>query len=323
MKKLVSILMALLMLVMCAASAETFVLADPVLTVNTGEAMTLDLTGLELAVTTGQAGDIPAVQLDVNGKEGKLMGVAMNVIGTKVVFAIDGGSSVYSVEIPAEAIESVSNFDMSNVNIDTEALSNVLMNGIEMTDDSIKVPYTTVNEALEIVAPALADVNIPGLDVSQLTDAIAELKQSDSGISLEGSYKETETGLSANLALIPVENGQASEMAMNISVEANNESVAVSLEVPGQAELYFAASPADENTVGIALGGSAEGSSLDLTAIAKVVESDVELTAIQGAENAIDVVSMTDEQREAMVTEFSGAAMGLIGYLFTAMGAAA
>ena len=323
MKKLIAILTALLMLAMCAASAETVVIADPVVKVDTGSPMTLDLTGLELAVTAGEAGGVPAVQIDINGNGSKLMGAAVNVIGNKAVFAFDGGSNVYSVEIPAEALQTVNNLDLSKLNIDTDALMNTIMNGVELTDNSIKVPYTTINDVLEMLAPALSDVEIPGLDVNELISAVAQLKESNSGISLEGTYEQDGSDVSANVSAIPVQNGVAGEAAINVSVEMGDDGMGFSIEVPGQAELYFALSPADDNTVGIALGGNADGQSFDLTAVIKMVESDVTLTAIAGAENAIDVQTMTSEQSEALTNEFSKAASGLMGYLFSALGAAA
>ena len=60
----------------------------------------------------------------------------------------------------------------------------------------------------------------------------------------------------------------------------------------------------------------------DLTGIASSGEADVEFAALD-AGSAIDINTMTDEQREALSGELMSAAAGLIGYVYTALGAAA
>lgn len=323
MKKVLAILIAVMLLLTAAASAESvFSFADPVLTLNTGETQTIDLTGLEVVIASEEMNGGMAIQVDVNGDGNKLLGISANVVGEKVVFAIDGVSNVYSAEIPVGAVSGVASLDLSALNIDVEALMTTVMSSIEMDGNTIKIPYTAVNEILEALAPALEGMEIPGVDMSQLADTVAQLKQSNSGISLEVTYAEAEGGMSFSAAAIPVQDGTAGDVALNISFEMGDSGMNARIEAPGQGAFYFNMQPVDDVKVKVNLGGEAQGMGFDLSGIASSTEADVEFAALD-AGNAIDVQSMTEEQTEAFSSELMGAAMGLIGYVYGALGAAA
>lgn len=323
MKKVLAILVALMMLTAVAASAENvFSFADPVLTLNMGETQTIDLTGLELVVASEEMNGGIAAQVDINGGGNKLMGISANVVGEKVVFAIDGVSNIYSVEAPMGAVNSFASLDLSALNIDVESLLASVMGSIEMDGNTMKIPYTAVNDILEAVAPALEGVEIPGFDASGIADSVAQLKESDSGVNLEVTYNQTETSMTFNAVAIPVQNGTAGDPALNLGLNQDESGVALNIEVPGQGAFYFNMQPIDEEKIKVVLGGEAQGMGFDLTGIASSGEADVEFAALD-AGSAIDINTMTDEQREALSGELMSAAAGLIGYVYTALGAAA
>ncbi len=327
MKKMLAILVALMLLMTAAASAESvFSFADPVLTLNMGEAQTIDLTGLELVIASEEMNGGIAIQIDIKGGGNKLMGIAANIVGEKVVFAFDGGSNVYAVQAPMApmaAVSSLSSFDMSALNIDFEALMGSVMGSIEMDGDTIKVPYTAVNDVLEAIAPMLESVEIPGLDASQIPEVIAQLKQSNSGVNLELTLTQGEDNVSVSAKAIPVQDGTAAaEAALVVSFNQDESGLALNIEVPGQGAFYFNASPIDGDKVKVSIGGNAQGAGFDLSGIASAGEADVEFAAID-AGNAISIETMTDEQNEAFMGELMSVSAGLIGYVYTALGAAA
>lgn len=324
MKKTIAILIALMLLVTAAASAESvFSFADPVLTLNMGETQTFDLTGLELVIASEEMNGGIAVQIDINGDGNKLLGIAMNIVGDTAVFAIDGVSNVYSVQVPMGAVSSVASLDLSSLDIDFEALVGSVLSSIEMDGDTIKVPYTAVNDVLEAIAPVLGSIEIPGLDASQVADLIAQLKQSNSGVNLEMTLTQGEDTVSVSAKAIPVQDGTAAtEAALIFSFNMDESGLSLNIEVPGQGAFYFNASPIDDEKVKVNLGGNAQGAGFELSGIASSGEADVEFAALD-AGNAINIESMTEEQNEAFMGELMGAAAGLIGYVYTALGAAA
>lgn len=322
MKKILCILIAALMLIASTACAETvFSFANPVLTLNMGQTQAIDLTGLELVFGAGEVDGIPAIQIDINGDGSKLAGINVNIVGDKVVFGIEGVSTTFYTNLP-EAATNVTNLDLSGLNIDAEQLANILMSSIEVDGDTIKIPYTAVNDVLEAIAPSLEGVEIPGLDISQMKDAIAQLKQTNSGVNLEVTYTEDggATFFAANV--IPVQNGQAGETVLNVSFKMDASIVDFRLDAPGQVSLYFIASPVDENSKSVSLGGESNGTGFDLTGVASTREADMTFVALD-AEGAVDIQSLTEEQTEAMSGELMNALGGLIGYIYGALGAAA
>lgn len=324
MKRILAVLMALMMLMTAAASAETVVsLADPVLTLNTGEAQTYDLTGIELAIAGSEIDGVPAAQIDINGNGSKLLGISVNVVEDKVLLSVDGVSSIYYAQLPEQVSEvtggglDLSGLDLSAVDLDLEAL----LGAIEMDGDTIRVPYTAVNDVLEAITPALSGLNIMGVDLSALSEAVAQLKESDSGITLEGTYVEGENGFSFSAAVIPVQGGEAGESVCNVSYNTDETGVSGSLDIPDQVSLYFSAQPTDEK-VRVSIGGEGMGMGMELSAVVSVSEADVTFTKLE-ADGAIDIQSLTDEQNEALIGELATAGGGLIAFVLGAMSAAA
>lgn len=322
MKKLIAIVLALLMIAAAAASAEgTFTFADPVITINMGESQTIDLTGFEVGLVGGTAGDVVAAQINLSGDGNKLLTVNLNIVGSKILLGIEGVSKTFYAELP-EQLSSMSSMDLSGLNIDMEALGSILANSIELDGDTIRIPYTAVNEALELIAPAIESVEIPGADFSGFSSSVAQLKESNSGITLEGSFAQTDDKLSVSAAIIPVMNGQAGESVANLGFDYDAAGLTVKIDVPGKLNGYFSAQPAEDSKVKISVGGEAEGKSFDLTGVASYGETDAELVLLDEA-SAIDVATLAESDDQALLFELMGAIGGLYQYFTGALGAAA
>ena len=316
MKKLLAILVALLMLATTVAFAEeSFTFADPVLTLNMGETQTIDLTGFEIEVISGQVDDAVALQINFKGDGEKLMTINGSVVGSRFLFAFEGMDRTFYVDGP-EQVANIQSLDLSGLDIDFEALVNNVLNSIEVEGDTMKIPYTAVNDILEAIAPALDGVELPGLDGKKVSDIIAQLKESDSGISLKGTFTQTdESNFSIVAEVIPVQNGEEGATAFNLGFDMGEAGVQVQIEVPGQFSGYCVMTPIDDTKVQVSIGGEAEGMGGDLTGIAYSGESDAELVLLDAA-SAEDFQAIA-EADETLGMEILGAAGDLVQYFMS------
>ena len=328
MKKLFAIVLALLLVLAPAALAENagvFTLSSPVLNLNMGgENMSVDLSGLDLVISAGLAGETPSLQIDINGNGEKLFGAAANVQGDRFVVAVEGMSTPVYVQIP-ETLNNLSSLDLSGLDIDIESLAGIVMGQLEINSEgdttTFKLPYTAVNEVLAAIAPALSSIEIEGVDTAELAEELAELKDSDNGINIEGSYSATETGIAVNASIIPVDDGTAADAAANLSVVLGD-TIDVTLEVPGAGSFALTLAPQEDDSINLSLRINAEGVDAELTATVSVSEADATFTEIDAA-NAVNLEELADEDAEALIGELYGAAGNLIGFVFGALGAAA
>ena len=317
MKKLLAIVVALMMLVAVTASAETVIkIADPVMVVNLEEAQTIDLTGLVISIAGGLVDEIPAARVEILNGDQLLLGFDAN-IADKVLLTIDGVSGVYSVAIPEQAA-SVASLDLSGLDIDLDALMSSVMDAVEIDGNTIRIPYTAVNEILEAIAPAVEKLEVPGADLSGFADAIADMKANNSGITLEGTYEETDDGFSLAASLIPVQNGEAADEAAKLSVNMDGDSITAKVEVPGQATFAFTMVPTDDDMLLVTINVEAEGQNVELKFKLSSTEADVTLKALDGS-NAIDLQNMTDEQQQQFMGELYQAAGGLLGFAMSVL----
>ena len=321
MKKMIAILVALMLMAMPIALAEpSFTLKDPVLKINMGEEMNLDLTGLELVLVGGELGDKAAAEILINGNGETLFSIHANVIGETVLLTADGLSNVYSIKIPADVTSSMEGLQGIQLpEIDVEGIMEILMGSMEMDGNTIRIPYTAVNDVLEKLVPAVEGLEIPGinLDPAQFADAVKQLKDTNSGITLEGSYAEADNGTAISAKAFMIQDSAASADPLFTLDVAVGEDMSFNLDIPGQASLSFATSGEK-----FTLAMSADGTGFELTASAIVGETEVSFVELDGA-NAIDVETITEEQATAMTQEVMGAAGNLINFLYGALGAAA
>ncbi|MGI6172969.1 MAG: hypothetical protein ACOYI8_03615 [Christensenellales bacterium] len=313
MKKLFVLLVALLVLTTSFAYAEpVFTLADPVVTVNIGEKQVYDLTGLEMSVAVGMLGDMPAMRIDITGDGEKLMGFDANVFPDKVVFSIDGVSKTFYTQNYTFALDTES-FE-TDFDFDFEGLMNTLMASSEMDGDTIKIPYTALNEAIETLLPEmLKNMEIPGMEADEITAMVSQLKESNSGVNIEATYKETETGVSLDASLILVENGVAGDVIFNLSFDVDGDAVKVDAGIPQLGSFYFAVQPSGEK-YSVSISGEAQGMGVDLTSVASLSDAEVSFATLD-AENAVSVEELSVEDDEALEGEMMAAAAKLIAFV--------
>jgi len=357
MKKLLSLLLAVLMLGSLTAYAETVTIADPTITVKAedSEDTVLDLAGLSLVF--GFDEETQTLACAVFGDGENLFNAAAKIDGNNVVMTADGLSNSYKVAIPAG--EETEDVELpGGIDLDVDALTEALMNGltIEENDDgsvAFTLSYTAINDVLELVAPALE--SIPEIDVTGLAESIAQLKETDSGVQISGLFTEGEEDAAASVEFYVVENGEVAETpvasgeltltmddALNLAleiyadVESSGELTEVAyftLEAAEDGSFSFEMNMMDEfslafsfdTNTGVALiSVESEGTTFTATAVFSVDE-DGEITAIPvgDADSAIDVAELTEEQTTALGEEVLAALEGVMTYLENAIDAAA
>ncbi|MBE5806854.1 MAG: hypothetical protein E7317_00725 [Clostridiales bacterium] len=327
MKKITSILMVLMLLFTgCAFADSAVVIADPVIIIDTGEQSTIDLSGLEVDVVIGSVNDATAIRLDILGGEESLFGVTANLVDDKAVFAIDGIDGVYCAAMPEnmQMDNLTESFDFESFNIDfeaidAEALMGIIANGVQIEENSIYVPYTTVNELIAAVAPAFENATIPNFDASELLEAAAQLKDSDSGISLLAQYEQTEDSLTGSAYVLPVSEGTEGDPVVTLNGQYSEDLISFALDVPDQINVYANLEKADENGMMCTLGGSLNGLGAgQLSGYVAMTEVDAEIPALD-ASAAIDVESLDEETAEALNEQFQNALGGVLNYVSNAL----
>lgn len=354
MKKLLAVLLAVLLLGSATAFADTatvFTLSDPTVAVNMGgEEMNIDLAGLELAVAPIMEGEVPGAALNIYGKGELLLAAAARVLGDRVLLDMEGLSNSYYAAIP-DVASMAGSMDLSGIDVD--ALTEIVMGSIEMETEgdttTFKVPYTAVNQILEAVLPVLKEVDIEGvdLDLSEVEEMLAQFKETNSGINVEGTVKETDTGASVAVQTHLVQNGEAAELPLSACTVDLDQS---------EAGLTFAASlfVADEDsgsllnmvTVNAEIGAAvnvnvalmegmanisfvydfatglvtinvnAEGVDATLTCTVSVGEGEITVVPAGDPSTAINLEELTEEQVEQASTELTQATAYLVGFLY-------
>lgn len=318
MKKLLAVLLALMLFVLPVAFAEPGVtITDPVVKAQIsgmGDPMTIDLTGLEIVIAAGQAGEVPAVQVDIKGEGEKLFGMALNVVDNRVLIAPEGMSRAYYIDVPAEALadESMQNIQMPE--LDVQAITEKLLSSIEVVNENtIRIPHTAFNDLLEDLMPAIEQIPVPNFDASQVADAFKQMKESNSGVEALVTVND-ENGQSFDIELYLVQNGQQTTSPL----------VKISADVSNGFNLYFEV--AEQGSMSVSLVGEAFSFALNTTESsfgidAKVATSEVAttFTAIN-AENAIDLQKIAEEDSEQIQSELMMSAGKLIMFLYGKLG---
>ena len=312
MRKLIAILVALMMFVLPMAMAETaLIISDPALKVQFGQEMNIDLAGLQFVLGAGEADGTPALQLDIYGDGAKLYGVSANIVGKKIVLGFEGVSNTYYAELPEQA-ESLMNLQMPE--IDVEAIMEVIQNSVEMDGNTIRIPYTAVNDILAIVAPAIAELDIPGADLSEIGNIVDQLKASNSGFNIEASYDETGSGANVGVSVYLVESGTASTDALvSMNMVVGSDSFSFDIDVGGQYQLHVGYAGAQ-----FAFTLSGQGMGLEFTCDVSVEDANISFVKLD-ADNAINAMEISDEESSQLQNELMTAAGPLLGYLQNAL----
>lgn len=348
MKKLIAILLAVLLLGSITAYAENakaLSVSDLVLDVTAdGEPTHIDLSGLTLKLAIlGEEGQ-PALALNVFGDGKLLFNAGIVVADGRVAFTADGLSHSYSAALPEEVP-----VEMPSVSVDPEVaqeIAQILMTGIELEDAdgvmNFRIPYTTVNELIDKIVPIVQE-NASGADLSEMLDAIEQMKAADGGFELSGTVNTSDPeAISGELRVTVVDGGVADEspvallgftgsmageeMSFHIEFFAGDRGAA--LEKVATMELRLGDALVLEITVddtlillsftpetgALALGVRDEDFELNFGATVKVGEDEIAVCAVDTA-GALDIESLGDAELEALQNELMTAASGLIGYL--------
>lgn len=322
MRKLIAVLVALMLLALPFASAETVAyFADPTLKMSMGGQDTnIDLTGLELCIAAKQVGENIAAKIFVNGQDKMLYAIDFNVVGTTVLFTATGLSDVFSATVPEEALQSVSGMEAGNFQVPDEVVEKVtgiLMSQIEMNeeDGSIHIPYTAVNDILSELVPYLGDMNIPGLDTNDLAAKIDQLKQSNSGLDLVGTFASDDEGNTAIEASVYLaKDGVVDEnavFALSLAVQQNGFVLIVDLGDMGSLAITFVDGE-------LAVAVEAQGTSFELSGKVGTKEADVEIVELDGT-NAIDVTTLEGDAAEQLGNQMMMGASELMSYVYSAL----
>ena len=220
MKKLLAILLALLMLGSVTAFAEEnecFSMREIHFVLDGEEPVDLDLAGLELRFGTF-------------GTEDKEDGLALNILGggellfraqaeeaenDAVLLSADGLSHSYLLPLSMFEDIDVEEDEEVEIELDWEPLLEAVLSKLEVTPQGAGIhfvlPYEASQELLDELAAQLSTdevVHIEGLD-----ELIAQLRESQSGIALEGNFKPGFRGFSGDLSVFVVEGGVQPEVA--------------------------------------------------------------------------------------------------------------
>ncbi|MDO4865992.1 MAG: hypothetical protein Q4C10_05505 [Clostridia bacterium] len=312
MKKLIALLIALMVFALPFASAETLLISDPVLS---AAGQTIDLTGLEIAAGVNGNDDFAVVQIDFNGNGQKLYGITLNVTPDgHVLIAPDGISNVYYMDVPMD-VGNLQNIELPQLDLD--GVIETLSAGIEMDGDTIRIPYNVINEALAQIAPQLEGIEIAGVSGAEIAQALTQLKDGNSGITIEASLGDADGAMTISAKGELVQDGTPTGQNVFNANLTLGENVDFTLDLMGQATVHFAT-----NGDRITIGGSAEGTDFELTFTASTNDATPAMTEIDGT-NAIDITALSEEETEALGNEIMTAASGLLMFVVGALGIAA
>lgn len=328
MKKILAILLVVMLLGTTTAFAENasiYSLSDPVVSITAdGQPMTLDLTGLSIGFAPLTIDDLPTIVLTISANDQVLMSGAAQLNGNTVLMTAEGLSRTYSAQLPEnlDVSGTISNFDPSMLDlstIDVDAMMSMIMENSQFdvngNTTTITVPYVVINEVLAQFAPLLESINVEGVDMSEVTQAFAQLKESDSGVTLVIAMTEEENGGNVVVDVYPVENGEtAPESLVNVAV-VMADVFTFDLSAAGQITMHFSFDPA---TGAVEITFDVPDAGFGLAGVVGATEGEVAVPAIDAA-NALDVTTLSDEDMELLQNEFIQASSGLIGALYPAL----
>lgn len=278
MKKLFALMVALLMVVLPVATAEAvFTLSNPVLTVNDN---TYDLNGWKVEIAAGEIGDIDAYHIVVSNGSASIA-MDANVVGNMAYAQING--KVYSLSIPSNvsANDMLSASQKASLGIDIEALISQLLTYATVDGNTIRVPYTAVNQFLAGLVPALK--NVPNADVSKLANLVDKAMNSNSGVNLEGTYVDSDSGADLSVKGYVVRDGVAHDnAAFTLDMSASDSAVSVTADAGARGFGRFSIT---DSQISAAASGSSK--SVSVTVSYEVHDADVSLVAIDTT-NAVD-----------------------------------
>ena len=220
MKKLLAILLALLMLGSVTAFAEEnecFSMREIHFVLDGEEPVDLDLAGLELrfgTFGTEDKDDILALNI-LGGGELLFRAQAEEAENDAVLLSADGLSHSYLLPLSMFEDIDVEEDEEVEIELDWEPLLDAVLSKLEVTPQGAGIhfvlPYEASQELLDELAAQLSTVEV--VQIEGLDELIAQLRESQSGIALEGNFKPGFRGFSGDLSVFVVEGGVQPEVA--------------------------------------------------------------------------------------------------------------
>ena len=357
MKKIVSLLLCLLLACALPAAAladgepATFSISDISLNATAeGENISMDFEDLELVFSLVEE-DGSMVVLNIFDGDKLLLSGSGKLDGNRVYFTIDGLSHTYYAEMSEEGGASAPAIG-SNPLSDEEmqALVEQLMSQLEISQDgtttTFRLPYTAVNQLLEQLLPVFEQ--IPTLDsdtFAELEGAIAEMKETDSGVEINGSFDISDTAISGVVNFLPVANGTAADApAAYVNFEANigsemlikgdvnvqedsgySQALAFTLTMGDTFDFEMLA---DDATVHVSFDPASSRLLLEFHqdeiqfsfgATVGVSERELTVCPLGDLSAALDIQSLSEDEMTALQNEFMAASAKLIGSLYSVL----
>lgn len=320
MKKVLALILALLMLGTVTAFAENttlYTFSDPVLDVEAeGETMHLALDGLSFAVAPVTVNGEDVYALNIRGDGKPLLAAAFRLVDDKVVFDVDGLSHSYSA--PVMGMSGNGGSAVPELNIDTDALLATLLGSaqLDMDGDTIRfvLPYNAVNElALQLLPTVLESVSLPeGADPNEVLDAIKEMQETDSGVTITGSFTQSENGMSAYLEFTAVEKGESGDApALTASMVIDD---AFSMDITAEGMTFHMGILPDTGMIEVTV--KSEDLNVAFTGRFGTEEGEIKVAELGDPAAAIPVDSMGEQELEELGGEAMMAFNDLLGFLY-------
>lgn len=320
MKKLLSVLLVLLLLGSATAFAETceyYAFSDPMVDIQNGDnSLHLDFAGLSLAFAPAEKDGEEIIAFNILGDGTPLLAAAFRISGDQLLVDLDGWSHTYCTAIPAMQAQDGSE-DSPLAGVDVEKLTLMLLTQAKLEQDGdtmrFELPYTAVNALAEELLPAV--LNNPGMpaavDADQVMEAFAEFKESDSGVTLTGSYTQTEDGMSAELNVFVVMSGETGEEPVAVAKLVMADVFTLDIDVAVVSiHLGF-----DANTGLVEVLYKSDEQTFSFSGRVEAAEGEIRLAELGDAASAIPVDSLSEEETELLGNETIMAASDLLNFL--------
>lgn len=357
MKKIISLLLCVLLV--CALPAAALADEDPncfsisgisVDAAVDGQNISLNFENLELVLAFIE--DDNTFIVNIFDADRLLLSGTGKLEGNRLYFTVGGLSHTYCAEIDLEdssAVPAISGFSLSEEQI--QAIVEPLMAQLEIsqhgTTTSFRLPHTATTQLLEQLLPLFEQ--IPTLDsdtLGELEGAIAQMKDTDSGIELNGVFTISDSTFSGVANVLVVNDGVAADAPVAyLDFEAT---VGSELSVKGDLNILVEDAYTQPFAFTLTIGDSVDFEMLaaDATLHANFdiassrlllefdqaethiafgatfgVSSDRELTVcpLGDLSEALDVQSLDEEQINILQTELSSAVSELLGSVLSVL----
>lgn len=315
MKKFLSLLLCLAMLLCSFAMAENMELKLSNLKLEANGESVFDLSGIDLCmrIAAGETDGTSGAQLAVDADGRNVLSLVMAVLDEDVVLTMTGISSAYSIDLEtlASLIEvsggmtvqaNGGSADMSEedqqkmIQLGGELVSLIVENTVALPDEEIngvKYSVVSVEVSAEQIAPLLAEMALIMDNYSFLLE--------DSGVeSFTELFEILDLELSLSGKIYDSPNAGIVDVTLNISAMQRTEQALLNVYLEGSGDAE------DEAHIYFVLSGEADGENFALSLNLDMGSCGNDWLPAEGIET-IDILSMSDTQMEKLGREASAA----------------